>query len=256
VALLHKKLQEAKAKQLQEAKAQQLNMVLAGNIHTQNNESTSNNEGLTATPNVSSLVKGVGSLSNSLIADNKVKTIDGEPYRYSNVIPLLPGDVLGMDHYSLLYHFMELYFEIDKDSEVICPGDSRYELFIRIHTFDFEAKNAITEFNALMDIVYVPEDITDNQDRDTRGIDDDTREDDIYNVKVKDKLAAITESIAEVQTDSKAAQGEDDVSEEDEGSPSLFGTNVKQVKRSLYFEVSTAWYVCRCVIDVYISFIK
>jgi hypothetical protein len=32
VALLHKKLQEAKAKQLQDAKAQQLNMVLAGNM--------------------------------------------------------------------------------------------------------------------------------------------------------------------------------------------------------------------------------
>jgi hypothetical protein len=196
-------------------------------VHTQNNVTTSKNEGLNATPNVSSMVEGEGSLSNSLIADNKVKFNDGDPYRYSNVIPLLQGDVLGIDHYALLYHFMEQYFAIDKDSEVICPGDSRYAVFIRTHTFDFEAKNALTEFNALMDIVYVPEDKTDHQD-------DDIRVDDGDNLKLKDNKAAKTEDIAVVQTDSKAAQAEDDVNQDDEGSTSIFVTKNKQVKMSLY----------------------
>ncbi len=67
-------------------------------VHTRNKVTTSNNEGLNATPNVSSMVVGEGPLSKSLIADNKVNDNDGDPYRYSNVIPLLPGDVLGYDH--------------------------------------------------------------------------------------------------------------------------------------------------------------
>ncbi len=140
---------------------------------------------------------------------------EGDPYRYSNVIPLLPGDVLGNYHYMLLYHYMELYFGIDKDSEVICPGDSRYDVFIRIHTFDVEARNAITEFNDLMDIVYVPEDQKDHQDGDPSDNDDDSRVDDGDNLKLKDNTAAKTEDTATGQTDLKAAQAENDAGSKD-----------------------------------------
>ena len=57
----------------------------------------------------------------------------------------------------MLEHAMTLHFNLDKDSEVICPDDPRYNVFIRTHCFDFKAKNALNEYNALMDIMYVDE---------------------------------------------------------------------------------------------------
>ena len=98
---------------------------------------------------------------------------DGDVYRYSKLVPILPGDALDTNHYMTLYDAMTRYYGIDKDSEVICPGDSRYAVFIiRVHTFDFEAENALKEYNELMDIVYEPVDETDHQE--THGSDDET----------------------------------------------------------------------------------
>ena len=130
--------------------------------------------------------------------DSKEIDTDGDPYRYTKVMPLLPGDVLDQHHYMLLYHYMEQYFGIDKDSEVICPGDSRYEIFIRIHTFDYEGKNALKEFNDLMDVVYVPEDVSDHN----------IQVDHADNDKFNGNRAAQTDYIATGITQSKTVHAE------------------------------------------------
>ena len=178
-----------------------------------------------------SLVKDVGSQSNSLIAENQTDTVADEPYRYAHVMPLDPGDVLGMYHCQLLSHYMDKFFQIDKNSEAMCPGDPHYDVYVRIYTFDYDAKNAITEFNALMDVVYEPDEITDNQESGTTRIEDDKTED-------------------------VARDDEKDVGRDDDDSPSLLRMNDTQVQRSLSIVVYQAWSVSCCVIKIIISFIK
>ena len=98
----------------------------------------------------------VGTATNNLTADTTENSCSS--YRHAHLIPLLPGDKLDDNHYMVLYDAMVRYFEIDKDSEVICPGDSRYDVFIRIHNFEPYAEHALKEFIALMDVVCEPED--------------------------------------------------------------------------------------------------
>ena len=177
------------------------------------------------------MVKDVGSQSNSLIAENQTATVADEPYRYAHVMPLDPGDVLGMYHCQLLSHYMDKFFQIDKNSEAMCPGDPHYDVYVRIYTFDYLAKNAITEFNALMDVVYEPDEITDNQESGTTRIEDDKTED-------------------------VARDDEKDVGRDDDDLPSLLRMNDTQVQRSLSIVVYQAWSVSCCVIKIIISFIK
>jgi hypothetical protein len=79
-------------------------------------------------------------------------------YRHAHLIPLLPGGKLDDNHCMVLYDAMVRYFGIDKDTEVICPDDARYDVFIRVHTFEPYAEHSLKEFIALMDVVCEPHD--------------------------------------------------------------------------------------------------
>ena len=79
-------------------------------------------------------------------------------YGHAHLIPLLPGGKLDDNHCMVLYDAMVRYFGIDKDTEVICPGDARYDVFIRVHTFEPYAEHSLKEFIALMDVVCEPHD--------------------------------------------------------------------------------------------------
>ena len=79
-------------------------------------------------------------------------------YRHAHLIPIDPGGLLDSDHHMVLNDAMVRYFGIDKDSEGIFPGDARYDVYIRCHTFDPYAEHSLKEFIALMDVVCEPYD--------------------------------------------------------------------------------------------------